>query len=168
MAGLGTVTPRAKRPRRESSGDLGLSATKAGARRRAKSRQREGDRGDTPLRGRDPWERVPRPPLTPRTPGRGRLAKLRLEGERRSLVSAPPCPGAREPASPPPCYKGPYFSGLPADECQDPTAPSLLVPAAPAPHREGPRRTRSTPERTLVLELVSWGGSGGRSPGAGG
>ncbi|KAM6113516.1 CTD small phosphatase-like protein 2-B [Phoenicopterus ruber ruber] len=101
MAGLGTVTPRAKRPRRESSGDLGLSATKAGACRRAKSRQRE------------------------------------------------------EPASPPlqPCYKGAYFSGLPPDECQDPAAPSLLVPAVPVPGREGPRKTRSTPERTLVLEL---------------
>ncbi|XP_050766735.1 CTD small phosphatase-like protein 2-A [Gymnogyps californianus] len=156
MAGLGTVTPRAKRPRRESSGDLGLSATKAGARRRAKSRQRERDRGEhCPLRGWDPGERVPRPPLVPVTPGKGRLAKLCLEGERRRPASAPPCPGEREPVSPPvqPRYKGAYFSGLPEDECQDPAAPSLLVPAVPAPGRDGPRKTRSTPERTLVLEL---------------
>ncbi|XP_074893897.1 RNA polymerase II subunit A C-terminal domain phosphatase-like isoform X2 [Buteo buteo] len=55
--------------------------------------------------------------------------------------------------SPQPRYKGAYFSGLPADECQDPAAPSLLVPAVPAPGRDGPRKTRSTPERTLVLEL---------------
>lgn len=96
MAGLGTVTPRAKRPRRESSGDLGLSATKAGARRRAKSRQREGDRDDRcPLWGWDSWERVPCPPLESVTPRKGRLAKLRLKGEHRRLASAPPCPGER-------------------------------------------------------------------------
>ncbi|XP_074421881.1 CTD small phosphatase-like protein 2-B isoform X2 [Larus michahellis] len=156
MAGLGTVTPRVKRPRRESSGDLGLLATKAGARRRARSRQREGDQGEhRPLQGWDPWERVPCPPLVPITPGKGRLAKLRLR-ERRRPALAPPCAGEREPASPPlqPCYKGPYFSGLPMDECQDPAVPSLLVPAVPMPGRDGPRKTRSTPERTLVLELV--------------
>ncbi|XP_069646662.1 CTD small phosphatase-like protein 2-A isoform X2 [Haliaeetus albicilla] len=55
--------------------------------------------------------------------------------------------------SPQPRYKGAYFSGLPADECQDPAAPSLLVAAVPVPGRDGPRKTRSTPERTLVLEL---------------
>lgn len=154
MAGLGTVTPRAKRPRREGSRDLGLSATKAGARRRAKSRQREGDRGECcPLQGWDPWEHVPCPPLTPVTPRKGRLVKLRLEGECRRLRSAPLCPRERgecvsplllgmealpqavlmgplcptEPTSPPlqPCYEGTYFSGLPTDECPDPAAPSL-------------------------------------------
>lgn len=34
----------------------------------------------------------------------------------------------------------------------------------PVPGRDGPRKTRSTPERTLVLELVSWGGWGGLRP----
>lgn len=156
MAGLGTVTPHAKRPRRESSRDLGLLATKAGACRRAKSRQREGDGDDRcPLWGWDSWERVPCPPLEFVTPRKGRLAKLRLKGEHCRLASAPPCPGERgecvcvrppqgnpclgkwgspqdpsvptEPMSPSPQprYKGAYFSGLPADECQDPAAPSL-------------------------------------------
>lgn len=102
MAGLGTVTPRVKRPRRESSGDLGLLATKAGARRRARSRQREGDQGEhRPLQGWDPWERVPCPPLVPITPGKGHLAKLRLR-ERRRPALAPPCAGERgECVSPP-------------------------------------------------------------------
>lgn len=155
MAGLGTATPCAKRPRRESSGDLQLSATKAGARRRARSRQGAGDRGEhCPPWDWDPWARVP---CSPGTPGKGRLAKLRLEGEQRRLASASPCPKERgerpppgnpclgkgglpqavlmgplcptEPASPPlqPCYKGAYFSGLPTDECQDqdPAVPSL-------------------------------------------
>lgn len=42
--------------------------------------------------------------------------------------------------------------------------PARLVPAVPAPGRDGPRKTRSTPERTLVLELVRWGGWGGVWP----
>ncbi|XP_035169009.1 CTD small phosphatase-like protein 2-A isoform X2 [Oxyura jamaicensis] len=160
------ATPRAKRPRRESSGDLGLSATKPRARQQAKSRQR----------GEDGGKRVPGPPLEPVTPGRRQLARLRFGGEQGSLVSPSLCPGERgeplhcgvvpawgggqpwaavlgAPRSPPsqPCYKGAYFSGLPADECQDPAVPSLPPPAPPTPGR---RRTRSTPEHTLVLELV--------------
>ncbi|XP_042650168.1 CTD small phosphatase-like protein 3 [Tyto alba] len=156
MAGLGTVTPRAKRPRRESRGDLGLWVPRAGARQRAKSRQREGEQGEHhPLQGWDPWGRSLGPPLAPATPRKGQLVKLRLERERRRLASSLPCPEEREPVSPrlQPRYKGAYFSGLPTDECQDPAAPSLLVPAVPAPGRDGPRKTRSMPERTLVLEL---------------
>lgn len=132
---LGMATPRAKRPRRESSGDLGLSATKPRARR-----QRGGDGG----------KRVPGPPPEPVTPGRRRLTRLQFCGERGSLASPSLCPGERgeplhrgvvpawgggqpwaaelgAPQSPPsqPCYKGAYFSGLPADECQDPAVPSL-------------------------------------------
>ncbi|XP_074932914.1 CTD nuclear envelope phosphatase 1A-like isoform X3 [Phalacrocorax aristotelis] len=154
MADLGMVTPRAKRRRKESSRDQGLSATKAGARRRARSGQSEGDQGEhRPLWGWDPLECVPCPPMASVTPGKGRLAKLRLEGERRRPASA--SPRERKPVNPllQPCYKGAYFSGLPADECQDPAVPTLLVPAAPVPGRDGPRKTRSTPERTLVLEL---------------
>nr|XP_047911224.1 CTD small phosphatase-like protein 2-A isoform X1 [Anser cygnoides] len=171
------ATPRAKRPRRESSGDLGLSATKPRARR-----QRGGDGG----------KRVPGPPPEPVTPGRRRLTRLQFCGERGSLASPSLCPGERgeplhrgvvpawgggqpwaaelgAPQSPPsqPCYKGAYFSGLPADECQDPAVPSLPLPAPPTP---GPRRTRSTPEHTLVLELegtlVCSSVLAGRLPGA--
>ncbi|XP_040393656.1 CTD small phosphatase-like protein 2-A isoform X2 [Cygnus olor] len=176
------ATPRAKRPRRESSGDLGLSATKPRARRQAKSRQRGGDGG----------KHVPGPPPEPLTPGRRQLTRLRFCGERGSLPSPSLCPGERgeplhrgvvpawgggqpwaavlgAPQSPPsqPCYKGAYFSGLPADECQDPAVPSLPLPAPPTP---GPRRTRSTPEHTLVLELegtlVCSSVLAGRLPGA--
>lgn len=94
MAGLGTVTPRAKRPRRESSGDRGLSATRAGACRGTRSQQREGEQGQRyRLRGRDPWDSVPCSPLVPVTPGKGRLAKLRLQGGCHSPGSAPPCLG---------------------------------------------------------------------------
>ncbi|XP_064031360.1 uncharacterized protein LOC135192282 isoform X2 [Pogoniulus pusillus] len=200
MAGLGTVTPRAKRPRRGSRGHLGqdlrLSVTKAAARQRAQSRQREGDQvghcqpqgwdpwdpvpcpflaSTTPRRSRraqsrqregdqvghcqpqgwDPRDPVPCPSLAPTTPGRGGRAKLRGEGNRRRLASAVPCSGERDPASRrlQPRYGGTYFSGLPAVECQDPAAPSLLLPAAPAASSTVPRRTRSAPEWTLVLEL---------------
>lgn len=91
MAELGTVSPRAKRPRRDSSGDRRLSATRAGARRRTRSQQTEGERGQRyQLRGRDPWDSVPRSPLVPVTPGKGRLAKLRLQGGCHSPGSAPP------------------------------------------------------------------------------
>lgn len=94
MAALGTVTPWAKRPRRDSSGDRGLLATRAGARRGARSQQREGDRGQRyRLRGRDPWDSVPCSPLVPVTPGKGRRAKLRLQGECHSPGFAPPCLG---------------------------------------------------------------------------
>ncbi|XP_071655602.1 CTD small phosphatase-like protein 2 [Patagioenas fasciata] len=185
MAGLGTVTPRAKRPRRDSSGDRGLSATRAGARQVTRSQQRERDRGQHyRLRGWDPQDSVPCSPWVPVTPGKGRLAKLRLQRGCHSLGSAPPCLGGCGECVPPtpgtitawgkggggalgcaegtPCPTEPitpplqpqvYFSGLPADECQDPAVPSLLVPTVPVLGRDVPRRTRSTPGCTLVLEL---------------
>ncbi|XP_069734057.1 uncharacterized protein [Phaenicophaeus curvirostris] len=156
MAGLETMTPRAKRPRWESRGDLGLSVPRVGARRRAKGWRTEGGGGQHhALQGWDPEERVLCPTLMPVTPGKSRLAKLHLDGECHGPASAPPGPAEREPASPPlqPCYKGTYFSGLPEDECQSPAAPSLLVPVVPTPSRATPRKTRSAPERTLVLEL---------------
>nr|XP_021152681.1 CTD small phosphatase-like protein 2-B isoform X2 [Columba livia] len=125
MAGVGTVTPRAKRPRRESSGDRGLSATRAGACRGTRSQQREEEQGQRyRLRGRDPWDSVPCSPLVPVTPGKGRLAKLRLPR------------GMSQPGVCPPLPRG-----------------MRLVPTVPVLGRDVPRRTRSTPGCTLVLEL---------------
>ncbi|XP_031948243.1 CTD small phosphatase-like protein 2 [Corvus cornix cornix] len=140
MAGLG-ATPRTKKPSRE---DQGLSTPGAGARGRAKSRQREGEQGENVPQG---WARVP---CSPTTPGKGRLVRRGPE-ECHS-------PGGREPASPTslPCPGGSYFSGLPEVEHQDPavpSAPSLPIPGTVTPGRGGSRKIRSKLEHTLVLEL---------------
>ncbi|KAM7081600.1 uncharacterized protein J5F26_015162 [Ciconia maguari] len=167
MAGLGMVTPRAKRPRRESSGDPGVSATTAGARQRAKSRQRERERREhCPLRGWDPWERVPCPSLAPVTPRKGRLAKLCLKGERWWPPSAAPCPGERGervPRGVTPAWGRGGCAGL----CrQDPSVPqSLRAPrCSPAIRVPTSRGSPWTSARTPLPPACEYAGGGPRSP----
>ncbi|XP_066061555.1 CTD small phosphatase-like protein 2-A isoform X3 [Chamaea fasciata] len=139
MAGLG-ATPRTKKPPGE---DRGLSTPRVAAGAGARSRQREGERGERVPRG---WARVPG---SPTTPGKGRLVRRGPE-ER-------PGPGESDPASPPPlpCPEGSYFSGLPEDQdAAVPVAPSLPSPSTLTPGRDGARRIRSKLQHTLVLELV--------------
>ncbi|XP_066061554.1 CTD small phosphatase-like protein 2-A isoform X2 [Chamaea fasciata] len=138
MAGLG-ATPRTKKPPGE---DRGLSTPRVAAGAGARSRQREGERGERVPRG---WARVPG---SPTTPGKGRLVRRGPE-ER-------PGPGESDPASPPPlpCPEGSYFSGLPEDQdAAVPVAPSLPSPSTLTPGRDGARRIRSKLQHTLVLEL---------------
>lgn len=60
-------------------------------------------------------------------------------------------------SSPPACE---YVGGGPCAPHPAPLTicipPARLLPAVRAPSRAVPRKTRSTPELTLVLELVSW------------
>lgn len=76
----------------------------------------------------------------------------------------PACECEEGPYSPPICVWGSQQPPSTADPLPFPSRPS---PGAPTPSREGPRRSRSKLQHTLVLELVSWGGLGGSAgPGA--